>query len=551
MNRPRRLLLLALVLCALAPPLRALDFPSDKERWTATRADEFQIFSNAPDTATSAIAKQLVEMRDAIGKVTQLSVRSPLPMRVFVFRDERTFGAWLDAAMGKHAPSVTGLFLPSRGGNLILIRGDAPGGVDRVVFHELTHSFVSNTIASLPLWANEGLAEYYSTFATSGADVHVGRAVPEHVRWLRDQTLIPLRELFAIDVQSPDYNEGERAGAFYAESWALVHYLMLGNAQRHEQFGSFLTLLNAHQPLDVAFGLAFHATYDDLERELRAYVRQLTFHYISFRGAELHAAELPKPSPMPRPDVLAELGHLLAWSDASARAEAERFLAAAVAADAADPRLAVAYADLGRVQTLGGRSAEAAQSFERATALGSNDPDVYLAYGETLIRPLFENQLRKIDAAAIAKARAIFLKATQLDPRSAFAWSGLGATYFFAHDTSNAGIEALEKSLALAPAQPHVAMNLLQLYAHAGRRDEAARLLETAIVPAGDSTDVAFARSILVRLDLQRIGDLINAGKTTEAVALAKELLPNVKEGADREALKDLIEGAEKRKPRG
>ena len=33
---------------------------------------------------------------------------------------------------------------------------------DRVVYHELTHSFVKNTVANVPLWLSEGIAEYVS-----------------------------------------------------------------------------------------------------------------------------------------------------------------------------------------------------------------------------------------------------------------------------------------------------------------------------------------------------------------------------------------------------
>jgi tetratricopeptide (TPR) repeat protein len=536
MTHDRRLLL-ALFLCLFALPLAALDLPAEKERWITLRADEFQIVSNASEGATAAVAKQLVEMRDAIGKVTQLKVRSPLPTRVYIFRDERNFAPWRDAAMGQKSPTITGLFLGSDSGNVILIRGDAPGGVDRVVFHELTHYFVSNTVASLPLWVNEGLAEYYSTFAMSGNDVHVGKAVPEHVVWLRDQTLIPLRELFATDEQSPNYNEGTRAGAFYAESWALVHYLMLGNKQRHEQLGKFLGLVNAHQPLDDAFRIAFATTYEDLERELRGYVRKPTFEYIRFSGAELHAAELPKPSAMTRAEVLAQLGHLLAWSATSARPEAERFLNAAIAAD---PNLAGAYADLGRLQAIGNRTAEAAKSFERATALGSNDANVYLYYGDSLLRPLFDAQGMKIDREAIAKVRAIFTKTTELDPKSARAWAGLGATYFLAHDWSAPGIAALEKSLALSPAQPDVAFNLLQLYAHAGRREEAKQLFDSTLAH-GDPEHLAQARDTLLQMDLMQVSALLNAEKDDEAIALAKELLPRATTAQAREFLTQII----------
>ena len=41
-------------------------------------------------------------------------------------------------------------------------------------------------------------------------------------------------------IDSPLYNEGDRRGVFYAESWALVHYLLIGNPQRKGQLGAYL-----------------------------------------------------------------------------------------------------------------------------------------------------------------------------------------------------------------------------------------------------------------------------------------------------------------------
>ena len=64
----------------------------------------------------------------------------------------------------------------------------------------------------VPLWLNEGLAELYSTFESEDGKVAIGKPIERHVYWLRDQPLIPLRELFAVDVDSPTYNEGRRQG---------------------------------------------------------------------------------------------------------------------------------------------------------------------------------------------------------------------------------------------------------------------------------------------------------------------------------------------------
>jgi tetratricopeptide (TPR) repeat protein len=81
------------------------------------------------------------------------------------------------------------------------------------------------------VWFNEGLAEYYSTFtpAANGKTAMLGRPIARHVLLLRERFL-PIADLIAVDHGSPLYNEGERASIFYAESWALLHYLLKDDA---------------------------------------------------------------------------------------------------------------------------------------------------------------------------------------------------------------------------------------------------------------------------------------------------------------------------------
>src|SRR5687768_10783699 len=163
---------------------RSLEPPRPNEKWTTLRVDEFEIVSNAPPSVTADIARDLLRMRAAVGQVTRLKVRSPLPTKVFVFAAERSFAPYRDTLFQRKSENIRGVFFGGENGNFILLRADGQERVDRVVYHELTHYFVKNTVPGLPLWLNEGIAEYYSTFQTSGDEVHIGRPVAEHVLWL-------------------------------------------------------------------------------------------------------------------------------------------------------------------------------------------------------------------------------------------------------------------------------------------------------------------------------------------------------------------------------
>lgn len=532
--------LLALLTFLVTVGASALDLPRANEKWITLRADEFEIVSNASPSMTSDIAEDLLRMRAAIGKVTRLNVRSPLPTKVFIFANERSFDPYRDVVFGRGAEDISGIFLGGENGNFILLQGGSPSGVDRIVFHELTHYFVKNTVAGLPLWVNEGIAEYYSTFRTQGDEVHIGRPVDEHVLWLRGKALIPLRDLISVDRDSQIYNERSRQGVFYAESWALIHYLMIGSEERRGQLTRYLSLIAAHKPADEAFNAAFGVSYAQMEIELRAYVRRHAFQYTKYSLRDLAMSEVPKPQPMTYAAVLFQMGHLLASSAPSNAASAEQFLAEALKAD---PANAAAHADLGRLHDLAGRNKDAEESYRRAVQLGSTDPEIYLLYGASVIARLGDTE--EIAVADVLKARSLFARSAELDPNSARAWAGIGATYAVSTESPADGIAALEKSLALAPGNQDAAYYLVQLYARSGRRADATRLIDAIITPAGDRELIERARESLLLADLADVQTLANDGKPAEAAALAKTIIARTTNPAFAAHVRKLLESLE------
>ncbi|HYK02144.1 MAG TPA: tetratricopeptide repeat protein [Thermoanaerobaculia bacterium] len=524
---PRFLSLLTALVVAFSLSARELEPPKADEKWITFDTDGFRFISSASPRATQDIARDILRMRAALAKVTKLEVRTERPTRVYIFPSERRFATYREAALDVKNDAVTGVFVTSSsGGNFILLDSSAES-VDRVVYHELTHQFVQNTSAGLPLWFNEGLAEYYSTFQTVGDQTLIGRAVQDHVRWLRFQfqSLIPLRELFATTSSSPTYTEGDRHGIFYAQSWALVHYLMTDPARR-TQLGRFLTLLDGGKSVDEAFSGAFGMKFAELEQALRTYILGVSFQYNSYALADIAIDELPEPAAMPHDEVLHQLGYLLAHSRAVHAGTAERFFKEALAAN---PRNAGVYAELGRLYESAGRSAEAGTAYEKAVQLGTSDAAVYLLAGNSVLR------------RDPARARAYFQQATKLDPESAPAWSGLGSTYVSGEGDRAAGIAALEKSLALAPGNDEATFYLAQLYAHASRFEEARKLARAVLARTKDEPMQRHLTTMLAQVDrfeaqnraLSAINDAVtkaNSGRYQEALVIIDRVLPTIED---------------------
>src|SRR5437763_7020602 len=133
-----------LLVLSLATSLFALEPPRERERWTTIQIDELTIYSNAGDSTTRDVAAGLTRMRDALAHFTRLAVRSPLPTKVYVFANDRSFTPYCEALRGRCDHTV-GLYLGTRDANYVMIQGGSE--IDRVVYHELVHYFVRNTVS--------------------------------------------------------------------------------------------------------------------------------------------------------------------------------------------------------------------------------------------------------------------------------------------------------------------------------------------------------------------------------------------------------------------
>jgi tetratricopeptide (TPR) repeat protein len=94
------------------------------------------------------------------------------------------------------------------------------------------------------------------------------------LRLLAQLPLLPLAELFAVVHDSPQYNERDHQGIFYAESWLLTQFLMAGDNPAYKaRFGQFTQLLRQGQFPEQAFTNAMQTTLPVMETELRRYLK--------------------------------------------------------------------------------------------------------------------------------------------------------------------------------------------------------------------------------------------------------------------------------------
>ncbi len=107
--------------------------------------------------------------------------------------------------------------------------------------HEVTHGYLHSSVPHLPLWLDEGLAEYYEV-APGGGGLNVAH-LERLARWGG-------RGLWAADLERLEQivPTGELSQIDYAEAWAWVHLMLHSSPQAAEQLRCYLADLRRAAP---------------------------------------------------------------------------------------------------------------------------------------------------------------------------------------------------------------------------------------------------------------------------------------------------------------
>jgi tetratricopeptide (TPR) repeat protein len=491
------LLIPASILADAEPPARA-SLPPEKEEWIQIETAHFTIFSNAPEKRALELGRSLERFRAVLSAFqTKLRIDPPQPDFIYIFKNQESFNAYNLRVGGKLA-EISGLFHPGWDANYILMSAAWNQDPRPTIYHEFTHQFISNNLTAIPTWFNEGMAEYYSTFTGNDKRASLGMPVPEHVQWLSYHSFIPLKQLFGQEYNPDFYTEVTRAGTFYAQSWALVHYLLANGAERRAQAGRFLDGVSAGLSPEAALQASLQMSLDKLQQEVQGYVARGRFNYseVTFTD-KFHVDDTAKTRTMSRSESLARLGELLLHMQDERLSDAEAHLREALKLE---PESGVALMNMGTLLAWKGEFAAALPLFEKAAATRPEDPLLSYREARALLhrkegeRAVGEHAGETIPEATFIRARELLNRSIKYKPNFAEAYIELGNLASSAGGNLQEGIEALEKARTFLPTRLDVAMNLFFLYMESHNRAAAQALYDKVIVPQRDETAIRWAR---------------------------------------------------------
>ena len=447
-----------------------------KDTWTTVRSKNFTLIGNASEKDIRQVANRLEQFRNVFGLLfPTIPLKAPVPTTVIVFKNDSSYKPF------KSNPNVSGYFMPGEDVNYITLSNEKSGEDQpfRIIFHEYVHLLVENVLgATVPLWFNEGLAEYYSTFDIKEDYRHVilGDLIANHVLYLRETKFLPLRTLFAVDYRSPFYNEGNKMNIFYAESWMLVHYLLQGDSQKHRpQLAKFVDSLRAGTKIEDAFQLAFQENIESFEKDFKAYIQAAKYMAtgVTFEHKLDFDSEM-KAEPLAEGEAHAYLGDLLLHTHRLQDAEGQLQQALTL-----NPDSQITQTAYGMLRVRQGRLSDARPYLEKAVAANSQNYLTHYYYAFAL-SSLSMNEYRTVSAYTEDTAttmRSELQKAIALKPDFVESYSLLGFVNLVRNEQVDETVELLKKALHISPGNHRVLFMLAQLYIRKEKFAEARQLL--------------------------------------------------------------------------
>ena len=432
------------------------------------------------------------QARRALGRMQQMERllgQRKTHLRAYVFKDDRFFGDL------RPVPTAQGFYQSAAERDYLAV---IAGPEDlRALSHEFVHASLEHTTARRPVWLEEGVAEFYSTVALEKDRWVVGRPVANHVRVLGQVDWLSPRELFRIGKDSAVYNEGNRVGVFYAQSWAVVHFLYTQPGYR-ERIAAFAELLDEGVPAEEACLRAFRRSAREVLEEARQRLLRGHFPVAELEGEALEAP-LVRVSSVGE-EVVAELA-LARGKIALARRLYQR-----QGSSTALGLLALGQGDAG----------SAGRYFDQAVAEGVSEST-----------PYFEAAMLRRDAKQ--PFEPLLRQAVERNPRHAEAWFLLGLEAAKREQWEDA-VEAYQKATAILPRQANFWHGMALALRRAGRSAEASRAALQCKMAAGNAAEREMAAALM---------ELVSAPPARLAVRGPAVIIPDSWEGLQGDAVSD------------
>jgi hypothetical protein len=159
------------------------------------------------------------------------------PIELYLFSDKSAYSLFIQQRFPQ-VPFRRALFVKGSGPGRVFAYRNRELEVD--VRHESTHALLHGALPMVPLWLDEGLAEYFEVPPEQRADAnpHLA-AIKWNLRLGVAPRIVPLEQKRDLaDMTATDYRN----------AWAWVHFMLHGPREAHQELVGFLADIHAGTP---------------------------------------------------------------------------------------------------------------------------------------------------------------------------------------------------------------------------------------------------------------------------------------------------------------
>jgi tetratricopeptide (TPR) repeat protein len=442
------LLTAPIFLCVLCTPARADDkekkVKEKKERpevWVEIRTPDFIVMTDGGEKTARKVLDEFEQAR-RVFQATMPNARlgTGIPIRILAARDSLSFPKLMpEFPPDRRRTQPNGQFIAGPEKIHIAIRTNVSGKVPyEEIYQDYARQILKVSYRNLPPWLQVGFEDVYGSMMFTEKGAQLGRPDPEDMSVLFESPLLPLDLVLHVDHTSPYYTAGDKNTVFFAESKALVHFLLSDPQMSSQKVLDRYFDLVEHGGDAVKSARQAFGDLGQLQSRLDAYIKLVNGPPVEITiagGSESVGAART----LSAAEADARIGEF--WANRGRRDDAQSKLEDALTAE---PTLALAEQSLGFLMLQQSQLDEADKHFTKAVELDPNDGLTY--YGRGLVA-----MSRAGLAAAPPDAVNAFEKSVSLNPDFAPGWFYLSSVYSSGTQTLRKALAAAQRAVTLAP----------------------------------------------------------------------------------------------------
>jgi hypothetical protein len=159
------------------------------------------------------------------------------PIELYLLHDKATYASYV----GRYLPNVPyrrALYIKSQGPGRVFAYLSRDFEID--VRHECTHALLHASLPVVPLWLDEGLAQYF--------EVGGPRRTAEHPHFESTRSALRWSSAPKLAVLEGKTDVSEMGQTEYRDSWAWVHFMLEGPVEAHRELNGFLADIQHRTP---------------------------------------------------------------------------------------------------------------------------------------------------------------------------------------------------------------------------------------------------------------------------------------------------------------